>query len=63
MHCADINLCHSDLFPSQTELKIILLCVACLFWHGDFKPKLDFAIVGNDTAFDLSLRKLCTIID
>ena len=22
-HCADINLCHSDLFPSQTELKVI----------------------------------------
>jgi hypothetical protein len=23
IHYADINLCHSDLFPSQTELKVI----------------------------------------
>jgi hypothetical protein len=23
LHCADINLRHSDLFPSQTELKVI----------------------------------------
>jgi hypothetical protein len=23
IHCADINLCHSDLFPSQTELRVI----------------------------------------
>jgi metallophosphoesterase superfamily enzyme len=23
IHCVDINLCHSDLFPSQTELKVI----------------------------------------
>ena len=23
IHCVDINLCHSDLFPSQTKLKVI----------------------------------------
>jgi hypothetical protein len=23
IYCADINLCHSDLFPTQTELKVI----------------------------------------
>ena len=34
LHCADINSCHSDLFPSQTELKVIG------HHHAYVRPKL-----------------------
>ena len=42
IHCADINLCHSDLFPSQTELMVIG------HHHTYVRPKLKSSNILSD---------------